>query len=106
MCGPPGGFCVWLDVSELGGDEATTVKLYRDAGVRVDPRKLSVRGRKTTASDPGAGYIRLALVSDSDINGRGIAPAGRNSGLIAGPHEHASDRNVLFPGRPSAGLNP
>src|SRR3979411_1553880 len=33
---PAGGFCVWLDVSDRG-DEAATVKLYRDAGVRVIP---------------------------------------------------------------------
>src|SRR5438874_652605 len=34
---PAGGFCVWLDVSAHGGDEATTIKLYKDAGVRVLP---------------------------------------------------------------------
>src|SRR6201994_2311523 len=28
---PAGGFCVWLDVSERGGDEAAAIKLYRDA---------------------------------------------------------------------------
>ena len=43
---PAGGFCVWLDVSELGGDEAVAVKLYRDAGVRVIPWKLSVAAAK------------------------------------------------------------
>src|ERR1700687_2225298 len=30
---PAGGFCVWLDVSERGGDEAATGKLYKDGGV-------------------------------------------------------------------------
>src|SRR3954471_14811511 len=34
---PAGGFCVWLDVSERGGDEAATVKLYKQGGVRVVP---------------------------------------------------------------------
>src|SRR5271168_3180584 len=29
---PAGGFCVWLDVSERGDDQAATVKLYRDGG--------------------------------------------------------------------------
>ena len=102
---PAGGFCVWLDVSERGGDEAATVKLYKDAGVRVMPGSYLAR-QQTDGSNPGAGYIRLALVQDSEINGRGVAPAGRNSGLVAGPHEHASDRTCHSPGRPAAGLDP
>src|SRR6202047_912829 len=32
---PAGGFCVWLDVSARGGDEAATIKLYKDGGARV-----------------------------------------------------------------------
>ena len=62
---PAGGFCVWLDVSSLGGDEAVTVLLYRDAGVRVIPGSYLAR-RQADGFNPGAGYIRLALVSDSE----------------------------------------
>jgi len=62
---PAGGFCVWLDVSDRGGDEATTVRLYRDAGVRVIPGTYLSRPQDD-GSNPGAGYIRLALVSDSE----------------------------------------
>jgi N-succinyldiaminopimelate aminotransferase len=62
---PEGGFCVWLDVSDLGGDEAITVKLYRDAGVRVIPGSYLAR-LQPDGFNPGAGYIRLALVSDSE----------------------------------------
>jgi N-succinyldiaminopimelate aminotransferase len=62
---PAGGFCVWLDVSERGGDEAACVKLYRDAGVRVIPGSYLARPQDD-GSNPGAGYIRLALVSDSE----------------------------------------
>jgi len=62
---PAGGFCVWLDVSERGGDEATTVKLYRDAGVRVIPGSYLSRPQ-SDGFNPGTGYIRLALVSDSE----------------------------------------
>ncbi|MFL6839767.1 MAG: aspartate aminotransferase, partial [Bradyrhizobium sp.] len=62
---PAGGFCVWLDVSEQGGDEAATVRLYRDAGVRVIPGSYLARPQND-GSNPGAGYIRLALVSDSE----------------------------------------
>jgi N-succinyldiaminopimelate aminotransferase len=62
---PAGGFCVWLDVSAKGGDEAATVKLYRDAGVRVVPGSYLAR-QQPDGFNPGAGYIRLALVADSE----------------------------------------
>ncbi|MDE2603319.1 MAG: aspartate aminotransferase, partial [Bradyrhizobium sp.] len=62
---PAGGFCIWLDVSGHGGDEAATVKLYRDAGVRVVPGSYLAR-QQADGSNPGAGYIRLALVADSE----------------------------------------
>jgi N-succinyldiaminopimelate aminotransferase len=62
---PAGGFCVWLDVSSHGGDEAATVKLYREAGVRVVPGSYLAR-QQQDGFNPGAGYIRLALVSDSE----------------------------------------
>src|ERR1700751_750140 len=62
---PAGGFCVWLDVSDGGGDEAACVKLYRDAGVRVIPGSYLARPQPD-GFNPGAGYIRLALVADSE----------------------------------------
>ncbi len=62
---PAGGFCVWLDVSKHGGDEAAAVRLYRDAGVRVIPGSYLARPQ-ADGFNPGAGYIRLALVSDSE----------------------------------------
>jgi N-succinyldiaminopimelate aminotransferase len=62
---PAGGFCVWLDVAARGGDEAAAVKLYRDVGVRVVPGSYLAR-QQPDGSNPGAGYIRLALVSDSE----------------------------------------
>jgi N-succinyldiaminopimelate aminotransferase len=62
---PAGGFCVWLDVSKHGGDEAAAVALYRDAGVRVIPGSYLARPQ-ADGFNPGKGYIRLALVSDSE----------------------------------------
>jgi N-succinyldiaminopimelate aminotransferase len=62
---PAGGFCVWLDVSARGGDEAATVKLYKEAGVRVIPGSYLAR-QQADGFNPGAGYIRLALVSDNE----------------------------------------
>jgi N-succinyldiaminopimelate aminotransferase len=68
---PAGGFCVWLDVSAHGGDEAVTVKLYRDAGVRVIPGSYLARQQRD-GSNPGTGYIRLALVADSEITAEAL----------------------------------
>ena len=68
---PAGGFCVWLDVSAHGGDEATTVKLYREAGVRVIPGSYLARPQ-SDGFNPGAGYIRLALVSDSETTAEAL----------------------------------
>src|ERR1700731_2929204 len=62
---PAGGFCVWLDVSAKGGDEAATIKLYKDAGVRVVPGSYLAR-EQSDGFNPGACPIRLALVSDSE----------------------------------------
>lgn len=60
---PAGGFCLWLDVSACGGDEAATIKLYREAGLRVVPGSYLARPQ-ADGLNPGAGYIRLALVAD------------------------------------------
>jgi N-succinyldiaminopimelate aminotransferase len=68
---PAGGFCVWLDVSAKGGDEAATVTLYRDAGVRVIPGSYLARQQRD-GSNPGAGFIRLALVADSDTTAEAL----------------------------------
>jgi aspartate/methionine/tyrosine aminotransferase len=68
---PAGGFCVWLDVSAHGGDEAATVKLYRDGGVRVVPGSYLARPQPD-GSNPGAGYIRLALVADSETTAEAL----------------------------------
>ncbi|MBS0530685.1 MAG: aminotransferase class I/II-fold pyridoxal phosphate-dependent enzyme [Proteobacteria bacterium] len=68
---PAGGFCVWLDVSARGGDEAATVKLYKEAGVRVVPGSYLARPQ-ADGSNPGAGYIRLALVQDSETTAEAL----------------------------------
>src|SRR3954462_13346301 len=68
---PAGGFCVWLDVSDRGGDEAATVKLYKDGGVRVVPGSYLAR-QQPDSSNPGAGYIRLALVQDRETTAEAL----------------------------------
>jgi len=61
---PPGGFFLWLDVSAHGGSEAATLKLWRDAGVRVVPGKYLARD-EPDGRNPGADYIRVAMVHDN-----------------------------------------
>ena len=68
---PAGGFCVWLDVSQRGGDEAATVRLYKDGGMRVIPGSYLAR-QQPDGSNPGAGYIRLALVADSETTAEAL----------------------------------
>jgi N-succinyldiaminopimelate aminotransferase len=68
---PAGGFCIWLDVSEHGGDEAATVKLFRDGGVRVIPGSYLARPQSDN-SNPGAGYIRVAMVQDSETTAEAL----------------------------------
>jgi aspartate/methionine/tyrosine aminotransferase len=68
---PAGGFCIWLDVSACGGDEAATVKLYRQAGVRVIPGSYLSRPQ-ANGLNPGAGYIRLALVADTETTAEAL----------------------------------
>src|ERR1700684_4099531 len=72
---PAGGFCVWVDVSAKGGDEAVTVKLYRDAGVQVIPGSYLAR-QQQDGSNPGAGFIRLALVADSETTAEALHQIG------------------------------
>lgn len=69
---PAGGFCIWLDVSAHGGDEAATVKLFRDGGVRVIPGSYLARPQ-ADGSNPGAGYIRVAMVQqDSETTAEAL----------------------------------
>jgi aspartate/methionine/tyrosine aminotransferase len=68
---PAGGFCLWLDVSAHGGDEAATVKLFTEGGVRVIPGSYLAR-QQPDGSNPGADYIRVALVQDSETTAEAL----------------------------------
>jgi aspartate/methionine/tyrosine aminotransferase len=60
---PAGGFFLWLDVSAHGGGEAATLKLWREAGVRVLPGGYAAR-TDAQGNNPGEKYIRVAMVQD------------------------------------------
>jgi aspartate/methionine/tyrosine aminotransferase len=69
---PAGGFLLWLDVSAFGDDDAVALRLWKEAGLRVIPGRYLAReqadprsGPGTGGFNPGAGYIRVAVVQDA-----------------------------------------
>ena len=68
---PAGGFFLWLDVSALGGSEVVTAKLWREAGVRVLPGRYAARDQDD-GSNPGADYIRVAMVHDKETTAEAL----------------------------------
>jgi N-succinyldiaminopimelate aminotransferase len=68
---PAGGFYLWLDVSQHGGDEAAAVNLWREAGLRVIPGRYLAR-QQADGSNPGEGYIRVAMVQDNETTAEAL----------------------------------
>jgi len=68
---PAGGFFLWLDVSAQGGSEAATLKLWREGGLRVVPGRYLAREQKD-GSNPGADYIRVAMVHNNEITAEAL----------------------------------
>jgi N-succinyldiaminopimelate aminotransferase len=68
---PAGGFFLWLDVSAQGGDEAVTLRLWREAGLRVVPGRYLAR-EAADGSNPGLGYIRVAMVQDQETTSEAL----------------------------------
>lgn len=60
---PDGGFFLWLDVGD--GIEATR-RLWQQAAVRVMPGAFMTRPTEQ-GDNPGAGFIRVAVVHDADV---------------------------------------
>jgi aspartate/methionine/tyrosine aminotransferase len=61
---PLGGFFLWLDVAAFGSDDAVALRLWREAGLRVIPGSYLARAQQD-GSNPGAGYVRVAMVQDN-----------------------------------------
>jgi N-succinyldiaminopimelate aminotransferase len=60
---PPGGFFLWLNMSQLGGGSEAAVTLWKRCGVKVVPGAfLAQPGRDGV--NPGEPYVRVALVHD------------------------------------------
>lgn len=68
---PAGGFFLWLDVAKFGGSEVVTKRLWQEAGVRVVPGRYLAR-EQADGSNPGADYIRVAMVQDSETTAEAL----------------------------------
>jgi N-succinyldiaminopimelate aminotransferase len=68
---PAGGFFLWLDVSQYGGSEIVTKRLWAEAGVRVVPGRYLAR-EQADGSNPGADYIRVAMVQDKAVTAEAL----------------------------------
>jgi N-succinyldiaminopimelate aminotransferase len=68
---PGGGFFLWLDVAAQGGDEAVALRLWREAGLRVVPGRYLAR-EQADGTNPGAGYIRVAMVADRETTAEAL----------------------------------
>jgi len=64
---PQGGFFLWLPV---GDGEAAALRLWRETGVRVLPG--AYLSREVNGTNPGKGYIRVAMVAPKDQMQRGL----------------------------------
>jgi len=68
---PAGGFFLWLDMSVLGNGENAALTLWKRFGVKVIPGAyLAQDGRD--GNNPGARYVRIALVRDAATIGEAL----------------------------------
>ena len=68
---PAGGFFLWLDVAGQGGGEEVALRLWRQAGLRVLPGRFIARDQPD-GSNPGADYIRVAMVQNKDATAEAL----------------------------------
>jgi len=68
---PAGGFFLWLDVSQHGGSEGATVKLWKEAGLRVVPGNYAARPQ-ANGFNAGEGSIRVAMVQDRETTAEAL----------------------------------
>lgn len=58
---PPGGFFLWLNMSEYGDGIAATTTLWKDCGVKLLPGAYLAQSDQS-GENPGLKYVRAALV--------------------------------------------
>lgn len=68
---PAGAFFLWLDMSAHGGGEAAAKTLWKQCGVKLLPGRYLARDR-AEGENPGAGFVRVALVDDLATTEEGL----------------------------------
>ena len=63
---PPGGFFLWLDLSNLGGGERAAKTIWKGCGVKILPGAYLAQ-RDASGFNPAKDYARLALVDPLDV---------------------------------------
>ncbi|MDX2307879.1 MAG: aminotransferase class I/II-fold pyridoxal phosphate-dependent enzyme [Hyphomicrobium sp.] len=63
---PEGGFCLWLDMADLGGGENAAVTLWKALGVKVIPGAYLAQPDRRGVN-PGDAYVRVALVKEPAV---------------------------------------
>lgn len=73
---PPGGFFLWLPVDAYGADEEVALRLWREGGLRTVPGSY-LASPAADGTNPGAGFLRIALVHPDDITGEALTRIAR-----------------------------
>jgi aspartate/methionine/tyrosine aminotransferase len=68
---PAGGFFLWLNVAAQGGSVHAAERLWREAGLRVLPGGYAAH-EDAQGNNPGADYIRVAMVHDKDTTAEAL----------------------------------
>lgn len=63
---PAGGFCLWLDMSHLGGGAQAAVTLWKSFGVKVIPGAFLAQPGPD-GRNPGEAFVRVALVQPTAV---------------------------------------
>ncbi|MEK0083465.1 aminotransferase class I/II-fold pyridoxal phosphate-dependent enzyme [Benzoatithermus flavus] len=84
---PAGGFFLWLDV---GDGEAACRRLWREAGVKVLPGGYLSAGADAAGTNPGAPFVRVALVDRIELVDRALERFAEVLGEASRPRAAAS----------------
>ena len=76
---PAGAFFLWPKMDRLGGGEAAAKTFWKECGVKVLPGTYLAQ-TDLTGHNPGAAYIRVALVDDLDLTREAL---GRLASLLS-----------------------
>jgi aspartate/methionine/tyrosine aminotransferase len=68
---PAGAFFLWLNMEQIGGGDAAVKTFWKECGVKVLPGAYLAQD-DSTGYNPGADYIRIALVDDLARTGEAL----------------------------------